>query len=298
MTRIAFVSCANIEKRGPLDQPAWHQVLAADPDLLLLLGDNTYMNWSEPDWEPQRLKKNYAAQWAVPAFKQLIDSVPTLAIWDDHDTGPNDSCGAEMPAHELAESRQLFNQYMGFAKNNNRPHMYCSHDVGDVRVIMLDVRSHRTYSGKPGSTVLGKVQEEWLWHELARNPKPYTLVCSGSVINRGPPGHALTDYPAFYQRLVQELRYVAPKPQQPDHQPRKVLFLSGDIHNNRWKRHPGFFEATSSGVACVIGPSEAPTDNWGLLTFGQQELRVDLNGHAPSRTYSKRIRLSDWKLVA
>ena len=291
MTKIAFVSCANVEKRKL--QPAWDHIAASAPDLLLLLGDNTYMNWVETKWEPDRLLANYEAQFQIKAFKDLIHSVPTLAIWDDHDLGPNDSCGGAMADEQVKLSRSYFDKYLAVAINNNRPHMYCTHDIGDVRVIMLDVRTYRTLSSAPAATVLGAAQEQWLWDQLALNPKPYTIVASGSVSNRGASGHKLTDYKQFWQRLRNELSHVPPKPDPKSN--RKVLFLSGDIHDNRWKKWNGyFFEATSSGVACVVGDPALPTDNWGLLEYGNTELRVTLNGHAPSYSGVHRLRLSDW----
>ena len=303
MTRIVFVSCANVELR-PV-QPAWDAIAADPPDLLILLGDNTYMSWTGPKWELERLRQNYEAQFKIPSFKKLIDTVPTLAIWDDHDLGPDDSCGAELEPQQLADSRALFNHYLAKARNNNPPHMYCTYDIGEVRVIMLDVRTYRTLSTVSAPTVLGRDQEDWLWKELADNPKPYTIVASGSVMDRGVEQHKLSDYKAFYKRLKSELRHRPSDPKKPHApKPRKVLFLSGDIHDNRWKAWPGFFEATSSGVACVanVGPKgkkvEVPIDNWGLLTFGPEELTVDLRGHAPSRVETHKVRLRDWTEIS
>jgi len=297
MTRIAFVSCANIELRP--QQPAWDEIAADPPDLLLLLGDTTYMSWTGTTWDLQALKQNYELQFQVPAFSKLIDTVPTLAIWDDHDLGPDDTCGAElMPKEKLAESRALFNHYLAKARNDNPPHMHCSYDIGEVRVIMLDVRSFRTFSTRDAPTVLGHAQEQWLWQQLADNPKPYTIVASGSVMDRGVTGHKLSDYKAFYKRLQSELRHLPADPKDPTApKPRKVLFVSGDIHDNRWKVWPGFFEATSSGVACVKGTEQQPTDNWGLLTLGAETLTVELHGHAPSYRGTHRLRLRDWSEI-
>lgn len=300
MTRIAFASCANIELRSH-GQIAWAQMADATPELLLLLGDTTYMNWDDPlpgetGWEPERLAANYARQFDVPDFQHLLQAQPTLAIWDDHDLGPNDSCGGEMPAEQVAFSRALFDRYLHMAINANKPQMYCSHDIGPVRVIMLDVRTHRTHSnGNLPPTVLGDAQEGWLWHQLATNTQPYTVIASGSVTDRGIDGHKFRDYPVFYQRLLQELRHGGKTGA--DGRPRKVLFLSGDIHDNRWRPQAGFFEATSSGVACIAPRNGPPIDNWGLLEFDTtaDEVRIHLRGRAPSYTRTHRVQLSSWQ---
>ena len=299
MTRIVFVSCANVELR-PV-QPAWDAIaaIAADPlgppDLLILLGDNTYMSWTGTKWDLERLRTNYEAQFKIPAFKKLIDTVPTLAIWDDHDLGPDDSCGAELEPQQLADSRALFNHYLAKARNNNAPHMHCTYEIGEVKVIMLDVRTYRTSITSSAPTVLGPAQEQWLWDQLANNPKPYTIVASGTVTNDGPAHQALSDYTDFYKLLQAALRPVPPNSEVlTPPKARKVLFLSGDIHRNRWEDHNGFFEATSSGVACVKGENNKPIDNWGLLTFGAEELTVELHGRTPAHTRTHRVRLHDW----
>ena len=123
MTRIAFVSCAH-PVLCPV-QPAWHAIAAAEPDLLLLLGDNTYMSWEGKKWLIDDLRDNYAKQFAVPGFKRLLQTTPHLAIWDDHDFGWNDCVGSELDAGQLAATRALFDQHLGSAFNNNPPHMYC-----------------------------------------------------------------------------------------------------------------------------------------------------------------------------
>ena len=292
MTRIDFVSCAH-PVLCPV-QPAWDAIAAAEPDLLLLLGDNTYMSWDGQTWLIDDLRKHYALQFAVPGFRRLLQTVPHMAIWDDHDFGWNDCVGSQLSPDRLAATRALFDQHLGGALNNNRPHMYCSLAIGPVRVIMLDVRTHRTLSTDPDPTVLGKVQEDWLWQQLADNTEPYLVIGSGTPITQGAPGHRLADYSAFHTRLMQELQH-----RPADAAPRKALFLSGDIHDNAWVRHVGFYEAIASGVACLSRRTQLPTSNWGLLEFDEKKDRVKLtlSGHWPSYVGVHRVRLSDWREI-
>lgn len=44
--KIAFASCMRRETFP--EQPVWREVLAADPDCLLLLGDQIYMDYGLP----------------------------------------------------------------------------------------------------------------------------------------------------------------------------------------------------------------------------------------------------------
>ncbi len=94
-----------------------------------------------------------------------------------------------------------------------------------------------------------------------------------------------------------DLGDVPAKPADPvGFKPSKDIFLSGDIHRNTWRAWPGFFEATSSGVASVATDANLPIDNRGLPSyeFGAGSVRVELNGHKPSRTFDKRISLDSW----
>lgn len=77
--KMAFVSCAYGTCRDA--QPAWTEILAAKPDLLLMLGDNAYMSWYGDEWDFKALEDRYRAQFAVKEFRAVIDSTPTLATW-------------------------------------------------------------------------------------------------------------------------------------------------------------------------------------------------------------------------
>ena len=90
MTRIAITSCCRGHSFD--EQPVWADIEEEKPDLLLLLGDQIYMNNHE--WRHWELDKYYQMQLAEPHFAWLIEKVPFLATWDDHDFGPNDARGA------------------------------------------------------------------------------------------------------------------------------------------------------------------------------------------------------------
>lgn len=314
-TKIAFVSCAYATYRRW--QPAWAQIREAKPDLLLMLGDNAYMAWDghqDANWAPSQLDQCYADLFKQEHFRWLTENVPTLAIWDDHDTGPNDTYGATLPPAKLKEVRDLFDRWMGFAINNNRPHLYCSYlGIPDVKILMLDVRSYRTPASDPAATLLGKDQENWLWNELDEQRTPQrriTIVCSGTGFSKGAPGQTVQDYKDFANLLKQRLAFRSGG----DHdQGRRALFLAGDIHQNEFRTlaEVGLHEALSSGVACFpIGTKtvDATTENtrridkWGLLTIDDETVGLDFQGWSkrppalgpePLRV---RIGIDDWRV--
>jgi phosphodiesterase/alkaline phosphatase D-like protein len=306
--KIAFVSCAYATHR-PV-QPAWREIKAAEPDLLLMLGDNAYMNWAGLNWDFEALEACYRAQFNNPDFRAVIDRVPTLAVWDDHDCGPNDTLGAAAPADHLARTRDMFDRWMGFAWNNNRPHMYCRYDeLQDVRVIVLDGRSFRTGSQGAQVTLLGAEQEQWLWHQLdpqVQAQRRFTLVACGSAFSQGADHHKVSDYRHFAAALRSRLAFRAGGPGDPG---RRALFLGGDVHYNKFISHPeGFHEAVSSGVACFQPRTrdksqfvpERHADNWGLLSIDDTQVQVQFHAN-PQTTGNPRPRTIDsasWKVVA
>ena len=87
--RIAFGSCAS--QYG--DQPIWTEVIAAEPDLFLHLGDAIYADWDGTKGVPpsiEKMKADYAALAGKPEFKRARSKIPFMATWDDHDYGIND----------------------------------------------------------------------------------------------------------------------------------------------------------------------------------------------------------------
>lgn len=140
MTKIVFTSCMDAE-RVP-DQPVWDQIRDEAPDVLMLLGDQIYMDWGDlggPEWrklitrEPveglrafaTEMHRRYALQWAVPGFQALIcgfagraDPSRLLVTWDDHDYAWNNSLGVDgdddhcVPQPVKHVARRLFGQFL------------------------------------------------------------------------------------------------------------------------------------------------------------------------------------------
>lgn len=303
-TKIAFVSCAYGTYRK--SQPAWKQILEAKPDLLLMLGDNAYMSWYGSKWDFDALEDCYRAQFAVKEFRAVIDSVPTLAIWDDHDCGPDDTMGAEVPAANLAKTREMFDRWMAFARNNNRPNMYCTYeDLPDVRVVMLDVRTYRASSLATNPTLLGDAQAHWLWTQLDQKTTPqrrFTIVASGTGFSVGKKKHRVKDYVSVAKNLRSSLAFRSGDAVDPG---RRALFLGGDVHYNKFVSHPsGFHEAISSGVACFVPGTQDKTqftpdrfaDNWGLITIDDPQVHVDFyaNSNSIGNPARKTIDIESW----
>lgn len=234
-----MASCANIDEVS--NQPAWDEIRAQGPDLLLLLGDQIYYNrlTHDPGASPAefeaRLKAKYDRQWVEPHFKQLLASgIPWTAIWDDHDYAWNNA-GIEVDADRKARSTRLFLQYQGGTIEPARARVHHSFLRGGVRFVMLDARSWREPAGS-ASTPLGLPQEQFLWDEL-KLPATLRVVCCGSPLTIG--RFTLSDYPAFAKRFADFL----------EKHDLRILFLAGDVHDNTWDVAGRIIELISSGIA-------------------------------------------------
>ena len=241
LARIAFGSCADQDK--PL--PIFDAILKAQPDLLLMLGDNIYADITTPrnKVNPDVIKAAYETLGKLPAWQRLRETVPMLAIWDDHDYGINDA-GEEWKFKD--ESKQLMLDFFGVpadAPRRSRPGAYAAAIVGPpgqrVQVILLDTRYFRSKLSRadrpgpgmrvpgyipntePDATVLGAEQWKWLEEQL-KKPAEVRLLCSSiQVVVDDHPFEKWSNFPKEREKLFQLIRDTGAK---------GVIVLSGDRH--------------------------------------------------------------------
>ena len=171
----SFVSCVGYHG---YDASAGYADLAArtNLDFVLFLGDNHYANTNSPAIQRQF----YADQRATAGFRDFSARLPTYAIWDDHDFGPDNSDGT-MPGKEL--SLATFREHWpnpSFGETNNLG-IYFSFIRGDVEFFMLDGRYHRSPNKAPNDahkTMLGERQRAWLKRGLTMSKARIKILVS------------------------------------------------------------------------------------------------------------------------
>lgn len=162
--------------------------------------------------------------------------------------------------------------------STNLPHVYHSFEIGDVKIIMLDVRYYREKPHlRKNSTILGIEQEQWLENEL-QHSKKYTIVCSGSCLTNGT--EKLEKYDEYYPKLCSMLKRKG-----------RTLFLSGDIHENEFVEHDGFYEVTSSGVG------RDNLNNYGIINYEDNKVSISLSGTRPRDNISQEIDSNSWSIL-
>jgi len=233
VSRVAFGSC--LGQDGV--QPIWDHVLAAKPDVFVLLGDNVYADTNDS----VELRAAYAKLGAQPGFQKLRTAARLLATWDDHDYGEND-VGAEHPNKEA--SKQAFLDFFGVAKDSprrQRDGVYHSEVFGPpgrrVQVILLDTRFNRSPlafaedesdlidggrylpNADPQATLLGPKQWAWFEEQL-RVPAQVRIIGSSiQVVDEDSGGEKWANFPLERKKLYSLLWRSTGS-----------LFISGDRH--------------------------------------------------------------------
>ena len=290
-TKIAFASCCKLQKVNP--QPAWAEIQLEKPDVLLLLGDNIYLDKDSHD-DPAALTAElallYRAQLREPNFSALLADMkargkPVLATYDDHDFLGDNRVGAANPALRDSAREQLVAAIDPVRTGDD---VYSSQWHGNVRIVVLDTRYHRDLL--PGAAdqrdaILGARQWQWLEAELERKDSPFVLVVSSTAFHRYGVNEAWSYYTAAFQRLRDLLRHRS-----------GAMVASGDIHDNELKDKSGVIEVVSSGVARP-GKGHGERRNYGLLVFDETGVDIDLRGEPPKGVFPMRVLLSDWRLA-
>lgn len=240
---IAFGSCANQDA----PQPIWKSVIASEPELFLMMGDNVYA--SKPEQQP--IAEQYRKLDQLPEYREAREKIPFMAIWDDHDMGTNDG-GADSPTRLIAQ-RDFLN-YWTYVKNSmpvNQDGLYHAKLMGGLvtgrrrkvskgpilQVIMLDTRTFRSplkRAENPTSplhkfdphtdrstTLLGATQWEWLEEQLRKKADLRIIVSSIQMIANDHGFEKWGNFPHEKQRFFDLLKKTKAN---------NVIVLSGDRH--------------------------------------------------------------------
>ena len=229
---IAIGSCFFLAEADPIwpgqDYGAGFRIFGAiaaqKPDVMLWLGDNLYLQ--EPDfYDPTSMSMRYRRQRAFAPLQPLLTATSHLAIWDDHDYGPNDSDASYVLK---GETLRLFRRYWPNPSSGlpDVPGTFGMARYGDVLFFLLDDRWYRSpnaWPDGPDKTMFGARQLEWLKQALVSAPRSALKIVAagGQLWHRGSRFEGWHRYQdernAFAEWLVRA-------------RIEGVLFLSGDRH--------------------------------------------------------------------
>jgi alkaline phosphatase D len=220
-------------------------IAAKSPDLMLWLGDNLYLQRGD-FYDPAAMAARYQRQRSFAPLQALLTATAHLAIWDDHDYGPNDGT-ASYPLKR--KTLKLFQRYWPNPSFGlpDLPGTFGVARYGDVLFLLLDDRYYRSPQRAPDNTdktMFGARQVEWLKQALREAPRgSLKIVAGGSQFWHR--GHRFEGWHHFgMERDAFAAWLLAERIE-------NVLFLSGDRHFSELLRvqRPGAFplwEFTSS----------------------------------------------------
>ncbi|MCO6428580.1 alkaline phosphatase D family protein [Nitrosomonas communis] len=303
MVKIAVVSCADAVDDS--EQSSWTNVIAHDPDCLVSLGDNIYMDWGKfnkrrlgapKNWSDKKFAENmydnYKRQWNVPSYQQAVKAIHQICvIWDDHDFAWNNSYGSDGVGSSQDEffvwperrkiSRALFEQFRAALAGKvvqYPPYPFSNgfsqvEDLGGIyqtvdlaNDIKLILTDGRTYRNPNKKDLLGQQQRSWLQDQLLNLPA-VNLIASGSTLRDKDSGW----------KIFQDWEWL--KGLSSDH---NILVLSGDIHTLQFNgsgEYGRIFEVVASGIARPPGITRLAgktTNNYAILRIDLDQITIDL----------------------
>lgn len=176
--RIAFGGGAGYV---PPHERMWDTIRNRQPDAILLLGDNVYID--DPE-SPEMQRYTYYRRQSRPEWRALTSQTPVFTIWDDHDFSTNDSWGGPLIDKPFWKKEYAFNIYRqnwanpAYAGGDEQPGCWYSFAIGDVDFIMLDCRYYRTDPNGDNPSMLGPVQMAWLKDQLRAAHGTFKVICS------------------------------------------------------------------------------------------------------------------------
>lgn len=272
-------------------------IAARQPDVMLWLGDNIYYrdgDFLPADEATARMRRRWAATRGFAPLQRLLRTGQHVAIWDDHDYGPNNS---NRDFALKGAALRLFEDYWA-NPGYGLPGVagtFARVPLGDVELFLLDDRYHRDDDAgeDPARTMLGAKQLDWLKGALRDSRATFKLVTNGSrmLSDRPSPesrgGEGWHNFPrerrAFLDWLAAE-------------RIDGVFFLSGDIHYTHLteRERPGTYpltELTCSPLTARVHPRPFPVREVpGTLVTQRNFCTLEFAGPAGARL----LRVAAW----
>ncbi len=229
---IALGSCSYISEEA-LDRPGkpygsnysiFESIAKKNPDIMLWGGDNVYLR--EADWDSKSgIYHRYTHSRALKEMQPLLASTQNIAIWDDHDFGPDDS------------DRSFYNKYItqqafkDFWANKSygmdaeqKEGIFSSYNWSDAELFLLDNRFFKSPNKRQTGekTMLGSAQIQWLIDALTYSKASFKIiVIGGQVLNTEAVFENYENYKSEKDFLLSEILA---------NQIKGVVFISGDRH--------------------------------------------------------------------
>jgi len=200
------------------------KIVSKNPSLMIWGGDNIYLR--EPDWGSETgIYERYIHLRKQNGMKNLLSACPNVAIWDDHDFGPNDGNGSFANKEKTLKAFNDFWANPGSGMSEFKGITY-AFDLNDVHFLMMDNRYHRTpdfCDSCQEETILGKSQLDWFKMNLLYLPADeFKVVCiGGQFLNTAKVYENHSKWEWERNDIIQFIY---------KHKIKNVVFITGDRH--------------------------------------------------------------------
>ncbi|OYV32482.1 MAG: phosphodiesterase, partial [Thiomonas sp. 20-64-5] len=182
-------SCAYIND-PPFDRPGkpygggydiYSAMTAERADLMVWLGDNLYFREADT-LSPEGMALRYRVTRGFAPLDSFLRSTPQVAIWDDHDYGPNDS---DSSFEFKDDALRLFKAYWANPSYgvSNVAGAFTKVSLSDADLFLLDDRWWRsadaTMPGERGKVMFGPAQMRWLRNALLFSRARFKIIAAG-----------------------------------------------------------------------------------------------------------------------
>mgnify|MGYP000004577569 FL=1 len=229
---IALGSCSYISEEA-LDRPGkpygsnysiFESIAKKNPDIMLWGGDNVYLR--EADWDSKSgIYHRYTHSRALKEMQPLLASTQNIAIWDDHDFGPDDS---DRSFYNKYTTQQAFKDFWANKSYGmdaeQKEGIFSSYNWSDAELFLLDNRFFKSPNKRltGEKTMLGSAQIQWLIDALTYSKASFKIiVVGGQVLNTEAVFENYENYKSEKDFLLSEILA---------NQIKGVVFISGDRH--------------------------------------------------------------------
>jgi alkaline phosphatase D len=267
----------------------YRAMIAERADLMLWLGDNLYFREADT-LSPEGMALRYRQTRSFAPLDAFLRSTPQVAIWDDHDYGPNDSDSS----FEFKDAAlHLFKTYWANPSYGvgGMPGVFTKVTLYDADLFLLDDRYYRdadaTSPAERGKTMFGAAQMRWLKNALLFSRARYKIIAAGGqMLNDDDAYEGWNQYPLERADFLSWLQ---------QNGVRGVLLLSGDRHCSELTAYPRpryggrheapLYELTSSPLNSGPAPGDAnPNRVPGTLVKERNYCALRFSGQKDGRT--------------
>ncbi|MCB9260579.1 MAG: alkaline phosphatase D family protein [Ignavibacteriales bacterium] len=283
--RIAFGGGAGYT---PKYEKIWNTINEREPNSLLLLGDNVYIDL--PTFPNAFHDYTYYRRQSSKYFRELVDNVPTFSIWDDHDAAINDvwlGPYIDKPNWKLPMLKHFERNWNNPSYGTkDAPGCFYKFSISDVDFFMMDCRFYRTNPFKEGQTMIGPIQKEWLKSSILESKAKFKVIASSVPWSEGAKPGSHDTWDGYVNEREEIFQFIE------ENKIDGIILLSADRHrSDAWKieRENGydFYEFTSSKLTNMHTHKLMPKALFGYnekCSFG--ELDFNFKNDNPKVTYN------------